>query len=116
VERDDTAGPNQARDGSDGSSWVREKFQNESADGGIERFVEPKARRIAFDDLHILETGLGDTRSGARNRCGIAVDADDETRWADDRRGQHGNIAHAGAEVEDTLPRADASLTEQPFG
>ena len=55
-----------------------------------------------------METCFRSTRRGHGGGVGVAFDTDDFTGGPNETRGDHGDIAHAGAEIQDTMAGADA--------
>ncbi len=103
---------NQLRRGAQDGNGIGKKLQNETTHRCVERFVAGDLTYIGLREAHIVQAGLGNTRSSPSDRARVAFDAYHFSRRADQTGCQHGNVADPGAEIQHTLTWANACVTE----
>ena len=116
LEGDHSAGTDKLAKRAQDRHGVGKKLQNEAAHDRIERCSGLDLGRIALHEAHVVETGVGDANSGARNRVRVAFYPYHFTRRTNQPGRQHGHVSGAGAEVEDSLPPTDAGFAEELLG
>jgi hypothetical protein len=93
-------------------SRVGKKHQDETTDGRVEGFVTVDLVHVGLGEADVPQSSLSCASVGPCNRGGIAFYAHYRSRGTNDSGQQHGHISHAGAEIEDSLARTNARLTQ----
>ena len=68
------------------------------------------------DEVDLRESAIGGPPSGGADVGGVALDAGDRARGADELRREHADVADPRADVEHGHPRADARVHEERPG
>ena len=87
--------------------------EDETANNGVEWFVERHFGRVAFEETNVAHTAELCAGDGPLNRRSSAVGADDLTAGTDEIRNQECDIASAAADIENTHAGCDASLEKE---
>ena len=116
MEGDYSAGAKQLDERTQDCQGIGKKLQNEAADDRVERFGGRQLRNIGLREAYVVQIGFGDARAGANDGIGIALDANYFAGRASNPGGEHGNIANAGANVQDALAGPNACFAEKAFG
>jgi hypothetical protein len=95
---------------------IGQELQNESPHNRIEKVAAHNVANVRFHETHMVKPSRGDTAPRLRHYTCVTLDAYDLSRGADQPSYQHGDIADAGADLQNALAWAYARIAEQAFG
>src|SRR5262249_13956212 len=72
-ESNNSTRPHQPNTGEKNTNWIGNKHQNQTADGGIERFATLDLVHIGLSEANIAQPGLDHASFGARDRARVAL-------------------------------------------
>ena len=89
--------------------------KNETANGSIEGFVVCNFENIGLDENHIPQASFRYSSPSAGDRARVTFDSHHFSGRTDQSCNQHSHISDAGAQIQDTLARANACFAEKTF-
>ena len=96
-------------------NWIGKKLQNETTDHRVERFIDWKMPHIGLREDHIVQAGLGHASSGTSDRACVAFYPYYFSSRANEPGREHCHVANTGTKIQNTVPWANARLTEESF-
>jgi hypothetical protein len=91
-------------------------LQDVPADDRIELPITGYLCDVAFPELDVAQAGICTARLSAVYRTRVAFHRHDLSRWADQTRGEHRDVADSRPEIQNALARANARLAKERFG
>src|SRR5215831_13516618 len=117
LESDGSAGPHRLRNNAQDSYGIGDKLQDKTSNGCIEGLANLDTTHIRLDEAHVMESSLGNARSGPCDRARIALHSNYLSQRPHNSRCQHSDVSHTSAEIEHTLTgRNSRFITEKSLG